>query len=119
MVAQESFYGVRASVAGAYRDGDEAHVVNLSLLPVSQQELAWLQQQLGLGEVQVLSRGYGNCRISAAAWPNCWWVQFFNSEDTLILNTIEVVRVPRVACAAAEDFQDSAARLADILSAYH
>jgi len=70
------------------------------------------------GRVTVLSRGYGNCRISSTATPGVWWVQYFNSQDRNILNTIEITDVPEVACAAQEDLEDSATRLAEILEIY-
>jgi hydrogenase-1 operon protein HyaF len=41
-------------------------------------------------------------------------VRYFNSMDTLILDTIEVSAVPEVACAAVEDIADSAIRLREI-----
>jgi hydrogenase-1 operon protein HyaF len=44
--------------------------------------------------------------------------QYFNSDDTLILNTLEVSDVPSVACAAMEDLADSAERLGEILNFY-
>lgn len=44
-----------------------------------------------------------------------WWVQYFNSQDALILNTLEIVDVPEVACAAAEDLEDSAEWLTEVL----
>ena len=66
----------------------------------------------------ILSRGYGNCRISSTATRNVWWVQFFNSQETLILNTIEICEVPEVACAAQEDIDESAERLDEILAVY-
>jgi hydrogenase-1 operon protein HyaF len=47
-----------------------------------------------------------------------WWVKYYNSEDALILNSIEIVDVPEVACAAVEDLADSAERLAEILEVY-
>jgi hydrogenase-1 operon protein HyaF len=94
------------------------HVVNLSLLPHTEDDLAWLDAALGEGAVTILSRGYGNCRITSTGVANVWWVQYFNSQDTLILNTIEVSRVPNVACAAAEDLEDSAQRLREILEVY-
>jgi hydrogenase-1 operon protein HyaF len=47
-----------------------------------------------------------------------WWVQYFNSQDMNILNTLEVVDVPAVACAAQEDINDSADRLSEILEIY-
>jgi len=98
------------------RAGDSAHVINLTLLPQSPEDIAYLRAQLGRGTVTILSRGFGNCRITATAVPNVWWVQFFNSMDTLILNTLEVVDVPAVVRAAAEDLQDSALRLGEIRS---
>jgi hydrogenase-1 operon protein HyaF len=90
------------------------HVVNLSLLPFSPQDHACLSQQLGQGAVVILSRGYGNCRISATAVAGIWRVQYFNSTDQLILDTLEVIDMPQVACAALEDLEDSALRLREI-----
>jgi hydrogenase-1 operon protein HyaF len=101
--------------ATSYRDGDDAHVVNFTLLPVTQEDLEYIDAHLGRGCVTILSRGYGNCRITATAVPRVWWVQYFNSMDKLILNTIEVVTVPAVALAGAEDFTDSIARLRQCL----
>jgi hydrogenase-1 operon protein HyaF len=96
-----------------YRRGAEEHVVNLTLLPVTPEDLEYLAANLGGGPVTILSRGYGNCRITSTALPHTWWVQYFNSTDQLILNTIEVVDVPVVALAAQEDFEDSIVRLRD------
>ena len=98
-----------------HKGGNRAHVINLSLLPVTPQDLAWLDTALGRGPVVVLSRGYGNCRITSTALPHTWWVQYFNSMDQLILNTLEVVDLPEVALAAAEDYEDSIARLGEWL----
>lgn len=101
-----------------WKVGDLPHVINLSLLPLSTEDLAFLGGRLGVGEITVLSRGYGNCRIGSTRKPNVWWVKYYNSEDALILNTVEVVDVPAVACAAPEDLADSAERLAEILEVY-
>ncbi|MCF7965651.1 MAG: hydrogenase expression/formation protein [Methylobacter tundripaludum] len=101
-----------------YRPGGEAHTINLSLLPQTEQDLAFLAQRLGRGSVTILSRGYGNCRITATGTRYVWWVQYFNSEDTLILNTLEVSDVPSVACASPEDIADSRERLQEILKVY-
>ncbi len=95
----------------------ELHVINLSLLPHTEEDLAWLEARLGQGATDILSRGYGNCRIRAAATRNVWRVQFFNSVDTLILDTFEVTDIPEVAVAAPEDLADSARRLCEVLEA--
>jgi hydrogenase-1 operon protein HyaF len=101
-----------------YHPGGEAHTINLSLLPQTEQDLAFLVQRLGGGSVTILSRGYGNCRITSTGTRFVWWVQYFNSEDTLILNTLEVSDVPSVACASPEDIADSRERLQEILKVY-
>ncbi len=101
--------------AKAFKKGDAAHVVNLTLLPISPDDLECLTKTLGVGAVTILSRGYGNCRISSTKLPNVWWVQYFNSMDTLILNTIEVSEVPEVAQASQEDYEDSIERLGEWL----
>lgn len=93
---------------------DEPHVVNLSLLPFSPPDHQFLAQYLGIGPALILSRGYGNCRIQSTATPGIWRVQYFNSGDQLILDTLEVTSMPQVACAAAEDLADSAERLREM-----
>jgi hydrogenase-1 operon protein HyaF len=96
-------------------DGAPTHVVNLTLLPVTSEDIAWLVGALEIGPVTLLSRGYGNCRITSTRLRDTWWVQYFNSMNTLILNTIEVTAVPEVALAAPEDYTDSLARLGEWL----
>jgi hydrogenase-1 operon protein HyaF len=97
------------------RSGDAAHVINLTLLPLAPVDLAWLEHELGSGRVLILSRGYGNCRISSTERPHTWRVVYYNSMDTMILNTIEVVEMPEVALAAHEDLADSLERLTEAL----
>jgi len=100
-----------------YQAGQAAHVVNLSLLPISPGDQAYLIEALGAGPVTMLSRGYGNCRITATRLANVWWVQYFNSMDQLILSTVEVVDVPEAALAAADDYADSMERLTEWMAA--
>lgn len=104
-----------ADHAARWCAGQPPHVINLTLLPVSPEDLDYLARALGAGAVTVLSRGYGNCRISSTQLPRVWRVQYFNSMDRLILDTIEVVAVPEVALAAAEDHADSIERLGEWL----
>ncbi len=101
-----------------WQPGQPPHVINLTLLPLSPEDLAFLGSRLGVGPITVLSRGYGNCRIGSTGKKNVWWVKYYNSEDVLILNTIEVVDVPEVAKAAPEDLADTAVRLREILQVY-
>ncbi len=107
-----------AEQVATYRPGDPAHSINLSLLPHTEEDLQYLAGKLGVGNTIVLSRGYGNCRVSSTRTNNVWWVQYFNAQDTIILNSIEVINVPEVVCAAQEDIDDSAERLSEIMDIY-
>ncbi|MBB6252118.1 hydrogenase expression/formation protein [Nitrospirillum iridis] len=98
--------------------GGPGHVINLSLLPHTEEDLAFLDEALGRGGLVILSRGYGNCRIRSTGTRGCWWTQYFNSQDTLILNSIEICPIPQVALAAAEDLVDSVERLGEIMEIY-
>jgi hydrogenase-1 operon protein HyaF len=95
--------------------GTSAHVINLTLLPLSPEDTAHLDRVLEGGSVVILSRGFGNCRISSTAARHVWRVQYFNNMQTLILNTIEVVAVPEVALAAQEDLVETRSRLAELV----
>jgi hydrogenase-1 operon protein HyaF len=97
------------------RPGDAPHVLNLTLFPMTPEDHQVLERALPVGSVAIISRGFGNCRITSTATRNVWRVQYFNSMNTLILNTIEVVEVPEVALAAAEDLDDTRARLAELI----
>jgi hydrogenase-1 operon protein HyaF len=100
-----------------FAPGGAAHVVNLTLLPHTEADLDWLDAALGQGSVDILSRGYGNCRITATALNHVWRVRFYNSMDVLILDTFEVTAMPEVALAAPEDLTDSGGRILDVLEA--
>jgi hydrogenase-1 operon protein HyaF len=99
----------------AWLPGQLPHVLNLTLLPMTPEDIGFLDHHLGTGRVLLLSRGYGNCRISNTLRPHCWRVVYYNSQDVVILNTVEVSDLPEVAQAALEDLQDSHERLADVL----
>ncbi|HSD53253.1 MAG TPA: hydrogenase expression/formation C-terminal domain-containing protein [Burkholderiales bacterium] len=99
-----------------YRPGQPAHVVNLTLLPLSPEDHRVLEQALPVGAVAVMSRGFGNCRITSTTAPHVWRVQYFNNMQTLILNTIEIVDVPEVAIAAADDLADTRERLMELVA---
>lgn len=103
--------------AACWTRGAAAHAVNFSLLPHTSEDIAFIEDRLGKGGTTILSRGYGNCRVTSTATANVWWVRYYNSVDTLILDTVEVTDVPAVVCAAPEDIADSAERLGEILVA--
>jgi hydrogenase-1 operon protein HyaF len=99
-----------------WREGELPQVINLTLLPMTPEDIAYMDHGLGTGRVLVLSRGYGNCRITDTRVPHTWRIVYYNSQDAVILNTVEVCAMPEVACAALEDLVDSHERLAEVLA---
>ena len=107
-----------ASRCEVFEQNGTSHTINLTLLPLSEADVVFLDERLGRGPVEILSRAYGKCQVISTQVANVWWIRYFNSMSTLILNTLEVTDVPLVACAAAEDLRDSAERLNEILQPY-
>ena len=104
------------SQMSARRAGDAAHVINLTLFPMTPEDHLVMEQALPNGPVAMISRGFGNCHITSTSLRDVWRVQYFNSMKTLILNTVEVVDVPAVALAAPEDLVESRERLVDLIA---
>ena len=84
-------------------------------LPGSDQIVERVVTRLRGGSIVILSRGFGNCRITSTAARHVWRVQYFNNMQTLILNTIEVTPMPEAAVAAREDLVETRGRLADLV----
>ena len=92
-----------------------AHVINLTLFPLTPEDHRVLEKALPVGPVAIISRGFGNCRITSTLARNVWRVQYFNTMNTLILNTLEIVEAPEVGLAAPEDIEDSRERLSELI----
>jgi hydrogenase-1 operon protein HyaF len=101
--------------ARTWRRGEPARVIDLSQLPLTPGDNALLDQQLGRGCVQVLSRGYGHCRVLSTLARSVWRVTCSNAQDVTLLDTLHVGDVPDVVCATQQDLEDSAERLAEAL----
>jgi len=99
----------------AHGASSAAHVLNLTLLPMTPEDHRTLERALPVGPVAMISRGFGNCRVTSTGVRDVWRVQYFNSMNTLILNTIEIVSAPEVVIAADEDLDDTVTRLAELL----
>ena len=95
--------------------GGRGGQVNLTLLPLSPDDRQVIDAALPVGPVAIISRGFGNCHVGSTAVRGVWRVQFFNSMNTLILDTIEVTEMPEAVAASPEDLDDSRGRLAELV----
>jgi hydrogenase-1 operon protein HyaF len=104
--------------SSAYRPGAENHVINFTLLPLTEVDADVLTSVLGQVPLVIRSGGYGSSRVFATGLRHVWAVQYVNGMGSVILDTLEVGGVPVAVLAAREDFQDSAERLIEILQAF-
>jgi hydrogenase-1 operon protein HyaF len=111
--------GVLAEVrhlAQTWKAGDANHVINFTLLPMTEADADFLAAILGQGAVRFSSGGYGSARVIATALRRVWAVQYVNSMGVIILDTLEIGDVPDAARACPEDFEDSARRIDTMLA---
>ena len=48
-----------------------AHVINLTLFPMTPEDHAVLEQALPVGNVAMISRGFGNCHVTSTGCATC------------------------------------------------
>jgi hydrogenase-1 operon protein HyaF len=104
--------------SAAYQPGEENHVINFTLLPITEADAEVLTTVLGQIPLVIRGGGYGSCRIFASGLRHVWAVQYLNSMDKVILDTLEIGGVPVAALAAREDLAESAGRLPEMILAY-
>lgn len=102
------------AAARAYEITGHEVEVNLTLLPMTPVDMSVLDSAIGVGPISIVSLGYGNCRVDACARRHLWTVRYYNTEDTQILNAIQVGDVPVAVRATLEDMGDAAERLSEI-----
>lgn len=112
-IAQEILAAHEAAVASG---GAGCHVVNFTLLPVSADDMAWLDRMIGGGPVGVFSRGYGKCVVTSTGLRHVWRVRYFDGMNKTLLDTLEITRAPSAVQAAPEDLADTLERLRDLLA---
>ncbi|MDR2852185.1 MAG: hydrogenase expression/formation protein [Burkholderiaceae bacterium] len=112
-IASEIIAAHEAAVAS---DGAHSHVVNFTLLPVTADDMAWLNRMIGGGPVGIFSRGYGKCVVTSTGLRHVWRVRYFDGMNKTLLDTLEITRAPEVVQAAAEDLADTRERLHELIT---
>jgi hydrogenase-1 operon protein HyaF len=101
-----------------YQPGSVNHVINFTLLPLTEVDAEVLTGVLGQIPLVIRSGGYGSTRVFATGLAHVWAVQYLNGMGNVVLDTLEVGGVPVAVLAAREDFEDSSERLNEIIEAF-
>jgi hydrogenase-1 operon protein HyaF len=104
--------------SAAYVPGEDSHIINFTLLPITEVDAEVMTTVLGQIPLVVKSGGYGSSRVYGTGLRHVWAVQYINSMGAVILDTLEIGGVPVAVMAAREDFEDSAERLDEIMQAF-
>jgi len=83
--------------------GGEAHVIDLSGLPLSEADRDWLRRELGEGEVHVRLAAAGESILHETAYSGVWWVEHRNEQGRRMSEFIEITRVPELLLAHPDD----------------
>jgi hydrogenase-1 operon protein HyaF len=81
----------------------ESAAIDLSALPLTPADLAWLRDTLGSGEVSVRLDANGESTLDETALPGIWWVTHRNPQGGVVAQFLEVAFVPELVKAHPQD----------------
>ena len=95
----------------------EPTTIDLSSIPLSSEDRDQLLDILGKGEVEARLDAFGPSNIRETAYPGVWLVKHMNPQGEEHSSLIEITRFPSLLLTPEADVKDSAAALADWLTA--
>jgi len=84
-------------------DDGESSAIDLSALPLTPADLAWLRDKLGTGEIAVTLHAHGESTLNETGCPGIWWVTHRNEQGAVMSQFIEAAFVPELVKAHPRD----------------
>ncbi len=81
--------------------------IDLGTLPLTPADYELLEKVLGQGEVIASVDSLGVSEISDTSIPGIWRIEYYNDEEVLVAEFIEVTRCPELLQTPAEELKDS------------
>lgn len=94
----------------------EGGAIDLASLPFSPADRAWLEKQLGRGEVEIHLQAAGLSTFHETAFPGVWWVSHHNEAGVRVGELIEVAHIPELVIAHPDDVKSGSERLNDLIN---
>ncbi|MDR3392540.1 MAG: hydrogenase expression/formation C-terminal domain-containing protein [Sulfuriferula sp.] len=99
-----------------YIDSGENSAIDLHSLPLTPTDYELLRATLAEGEVHANINAVGNTEVRETLYPGVWWLTYYNVEGDIVADLLEVIDVPEILKAPAEDIRDGLVRLRDLLT---
>ncbi len=81
--------------------------IDLGTLPLNSADFELLEQVLGHGEVIASVESMGVSEISDTSIPGIWRIEYYNSEEALVAEFIEITNCPELLMTPMEEMQES------------
>jgi hydrogenase-1 operon protein HyaF len=86
-------------------DSSESSAIDLRALPLTPEDLDWLRETLGQGQVVATLEAEGESTLSETVCPGVWWVAHHNEQGAVVSEFIEITFVPELLKAHPEDVE--------------
>jgi len=107
---------IRDALGRLARDGDDAvTTIDLNALPMSSDERQVLVDALGEGEVDAQVCVAGVSHVRETRFPGVWWIRHLGRRGELLVELVEVTRVPTLLATHRDDLGASRRALAEQL----
>ncbi len=74
----------------------EENSIDIRGLPLTRADRAWLEAQLGRGEVEIVMEAGGTSHLLETAYPGVWIVTHHDPTGRVVAELIEIAQVPAI-----------------------
>lgn len=85
-----------AELLGRLLAQGEENSIDIRGLPLTRADRAWLEAQLGRGEVEIVMEAGGTSRLLETAYPGVWIVTHRDPTGRVVAELIEIAQVPAI-----------------------
>ncbi len=100
-----------AAALSRYAQDGQPHVIDLSAMPLSEDDTQRLDEQLGTGEVAIEIRSLLYTRVEETRYAGVWRVRHEDPDGSMRGEQIEITDIPEIVRASAADIGRSVQRL--------
>lgn len=105
-----------AAALGALAATGETTVIDLRSLPLVPADLVALAERLGEGEVTCRIEVAGPSEVRETGFSGVWWVRHLDGGGAVVVEEVQVTRIPEILPSHPDDVAFAARRMADLVA---